>query len=165
MVRCRVCNEAAATLPEGAPEPRFCPRCWDTRLRQVFLEEDRFHIQRVFRAAECEKYLVYHEDHEAGAAAIGTVIAVHDTIADHLEVSSFLYDRMNWSQSVPFIYEQGIECEVALIDIFLGVLEAELIPSWRTCSWTAEVSICTGDPFWIDSRDRENPEDQGDEAP
>lgn len=130
----------------------------------MFLEEDRFHIQRVFRSAESEKYLVYHSEHEEGATAVGTIIAIHDTIGDHLEVSAFLYDRMNWSESIPFIYEQGIECEVALIDIFLGVIEAELIPSWRSHSWTAEVSLCVGDPFWIDSRDRESVDDP-DDAP
>lgn len=144
-----------ATLPEGSRDARFCPRCWDTRLRQVFLEEDRFHIQRVFRAHDAEKYLLYHEDHESGSIAIGSMIALHDRLSDHLEVSAFLYDRMDWHTAIPFIYEQGVECEVELLDIFLGVIEAELVPSWRSTSWTAEVTLCTGEPFWIDSRDRE----------
>ena len=155
MGTCRICKENPASLPEGLAEPRFCPKCWDTRLRQVFLEEDRFCIQRVFRASDAEKYLVFHADHEGGTTAVAQIVAVHDRLADHLEVSAFLYDRMNWDASVPFIYEQGVECEVATMDIFLGVLEAELVPSWRCHSWTAEVTRCQGEPFWIDSRDRE----------
>ena len=159
MSACRVCNENKASLPEGLTEPRFCPKCWDTRLRQVFKEEDRFCIQRVFRAPDAEKYLVYHAEHEAGGTAVGQIVAVHDRLADHLEISAFLYERMSWEASVPFIYEQGVECEVGMIDIFLGVLEAELVPSWRCQSWTAEVTLCRGEPFWIDSRDRESAPD------
>ena len=165
MTPCTICKNATATLPEGIPVPRFCPTCWETRLRQVFLEEDRFHIQRVFRSADAEKYVVYHDEHESGGTPVGTVIAVHDTIEDHLEVSAFPYDRMKWTDSVPFIYAQGIECEIAMIDVFLGVLEAELVPSWRTASWAAEVSLCTGDPFWIDSREREPADEPEDDTP
>jgi len=154
---CCVCKTAEARLPEGGV--KFCLTCWHTRLRQLFLEEDRFHIQRVFRAHDAEKYLVYHDEHDAGATAIGSAVALHDRLADHLEVSAHLGDKIDWSLTVPFIYEQGVECEIQLLDVFLGVLEAELIPSWPTTSWTAEVVLCTGEPFWIDSRDREEVED------
>lgn len=163
MNACRVCKESEAKLPEGAEIPRYCSKCWETRLRQLFLEEDRFHIQRVYRTAEAEKYLVYHTELDAGATAVGCIIALHEHVADHLEISSYLYDRMDWHTAVPFIYEQGVEGEVELLDIFLGVLETELIPSWGTATWTVEVSLCTGDPFWIDSRDREEV-DQDDES-
>jgi hypothetical protein len=154
MAICRVCKEAAATLPEGAPERRFCPQCWDKRLVQLFQEEDRFRIQRVSRSQEAERYLLYHDEHEGGASAVGVIFALQVGRGRHLEVSAFLLDRITWTQSVPFIYEQGIEFEVELMDVFLGVLEADLIASWQVQSWTAEVTFCHGEPFWIDSRDR-----------
>lgn len=151
---CRVCKENAATLPEGSAERRFCPQCWDKRLVQLFHEEDRFRIQRVSRTREAERYLVYHDEHEGGASAVGVVFALMDSVSGHLEISAFLLDRVPWSQSIPFIYEQGVEFEVELMDVFLGVLEADLVASWPAHSWTAEVTLCKDDPFWIDSRDR-----------
>ncbi len=162
MNHCRICNQLEATRPEGPAEPRFCQRCWDTRLRQMFMEEDRFHVQRVFRGAEAEKYLVYHQEHASGSDAVGQVVAVHDRLSDHLEVSSYLSDKMDWNTTVPFIYEQGVECEITMLDVFLVVLEADLIPSWRCHSWTAEVNLCTGDPFYIDSHDRQREGDPAD---
>lgn len=161
MPLCRICSKVDAELPEGGGEPRFCPRCWDTRVRQLFHEEDRFHIQRLLRSMEAEKYLVYHEDHKDGGDAVGVIFAVLDRVPDHLEISAFLSDKLDWKVRVPFIYEEGVECEVELMDVFLGLLENELASSWRCSSWTAEVTLCTGEPFWIDSRDRE-PADEGD---
>ncbi len=160
---CKICNKNDATLPEGRGEPRFCPRCWDTRVRQLFHEEDRFHIQRVLRSNEAEKYLVYHDEHDTGSEAIGVVFAVLDRVPDHLEISAFLSDKFSWKNKVPVIYEEGVDCEVEMMDVFLGLLESELAPSWRCTSWTAEVTLCTGEPFWIDSRDREDATDLDDD--
>lgn len=154
MVRCRICNKADAVLPEGGDEPRFCPRCWDTRVRQLFHEEDRFHIQRVLRSIEAEKYMVYHDEFKDGAEAVGVVFAVLDRSLDHLEISAFLSDKLDWKARVPVIYDEGVEAGVELMDVFLGLLENDLASSWRCHSWTAEVTLCTGEPFWIDSRDR-----------
>jgi hypothetical protein len=155
MALCRICHKNDASLPEGGGEPRYCSRCWDTRVRQLFHEEDRFHIQRLLRSSEAEKYLVYHDDHQEGAEAVGVVFAVLDRVPDHLEISAFLSDKLDWKARVPFIYEEGVECEVELMDVFLGLLENDLAQSWRCTSWTAEVTLCTGEPFWVDSRDRE----------
>ncbi len=163
MPKCRICNKNEATLPEGGTEPRFCPKCWETRLRQLFHEEDRFHIQRVLRTGDGEKYFVYHDDHEGGESAVGVVFALLDRVPDHLEVAAFLSDKFDWKTTVPFIYEEGVEAEVEVMDVFLGILESDLTASWRCTSWSAEVTLCTGEPFWIDSRDRTGAEEEEEE--
>lgn len=159
MTLCPICKKREATLPAGAEGARFCPVCWQTRLRQLFREEDRFHIQRILRAADAEKYLVYHDEFEDGAQAVAVIFAMLDRTPDHLEVSAFLYDTIDWHANVPFIYENGVEAEVEVLDVFLGILESDLVPSWRTTSWAAEVTLCTGQPFWIDSREQPDPSD------
>ena len=41
---------------------------------------------------------------------------------------------------------------------------ATATPSGPSGHWTAEVTLCTGEPFWIDSRDRDRePEDEDEE--
>lgn len=158
-MKCRVCKKEEASRPEGSKEPRFCAKCWNTRLRQLFQEEDRFRMQRVMRTAEAEKYLIYHEEFEGGGTAVGLAFAMLDQVHDTLEVSAFLSNRFKWHDSVPFIYEDGVECEVEVLDVFLGIIENELVASWRPCRWNAEITLCTDEIFWIDSADPEAEED------
>lgn len=161
---CKVCKKQDAVLPEGGGAPRFCTKCWDTRLRQLFQEEDRFRIQRIMRTAEAEKYFIYHDDFENGATAVAVAFALLDRAHDSLEVSAFLAGKFNWHESVPFIYEEGVECEVEMMDVLLGIIENELVAGWRPCRWTAEITVATDEIFWIDSRDREGDDkDEGDD--
>ncbi len=163
-MKCRVCKKAESTLPEGSKEPRFCSRCWTTRLRQLFQEEDRFRIQRVMRTSDAEKYHIFHDDFEGGATAVGLAFALLDRVHDQLEVSAFLSNRFEWHQSVPFIYEEGVECEVEVLDVFLGIIENDLVAGWRPCRWSAEITLCTDEIFWIDNSEREGEEAAGDDA-
>ncbi|MSR75796.1 MAG: hypothetical protein EXS14_10050 [Planctomycetes bacterium] len=164
-MKCRVCKKTDATLPEGSKEPRFCSKCWNTRLRQLFQEEDRFRVQRVMRTSDAEKHLIYHDDHEGGATAVGLAFALLDRAHDQLEVSAFLSNRFDWHASVPFIYEEGVECEVEILDVFLGIMENDLVAGWRPCGWSAEITLCTDEIFWIDSSDSNAEEGGGDDAP
>jgi hypothetical protein len=158
--KCRICQREEATLPEGGSSPGFCPRCWETRLRQLFREEDRFHIQRTIRTADAEKLIIYHADHEGGELGIGVVFALHDRRTDHLEVHAFLNDQFPWQSTVPLIYEQGVEADIELIEVLLGILQHDLSSSWPCRTFSIEVARTTGDPIWIDNRER--PEDEVD---
>ncbi len=151
---CLICQKETATLPEGGGEPRFCSRCWETRLKQLFREEDRFHIHRTMRTAEAEKYVVFHDEFEQGDGPVGVVFAMLDRGPDHLEIHAFLTNRFDWKATVPFIYEQGVEADVAAMDVFCSILEHELSSSWRVSSFSIEVSLCAGEPLYIDSRER-----------
>jgi hypothetical protein len=97
---------------------------------------------------------------EDGFCAI--VFCLHDPHEDHLDVTAYLLDVLKWEDTVPIIYEEGVEAEVELMDVFLWFLEGDVIRSWRTHSWSAEVSNCSQRSFWIDSREQST---ESDDAP
>ncbi|HYC77873.1 MAG TPA: hypothetical protein VEI02_09625 [Planctomycetota bacterium] len=155
MAQCKICRESEAVLPEGEGRERYCESCWNNRLKQLWQAEDKFRTQRVIRTTEAEKYFVFHEavKQDDGLAAI--VFCLHDVLADHLDVTAYLLDVLPWDEKVPIIYKEGVDSEAEQLDVFLSYLEGDIIGSWRAASWTMEVTRCTGQSFWIDSRERD----------
>ena len=154
MNQCKICKSREATVPEGEERARYCEHCWDNRLRQLYQAADNFRAERVFRTADSEKYFIFHSSvkEEDGFCAI--VFCLHDPHEDHLDVTAYLLDVLKWEDTVPIIYEEGVESEVELMDVFLWFLEGDVIRSWRSHSWSAEVSHCSERAFWIDSREQ-----------
>lgn len=154
MSNCKICGKDAATLPEGEGRERYCELCWNTRLKQLWQAEDKFRTQRVIRTAEAEKYFVFHEAVKADDGLCAIIFCMHDSLADHLDVTAYLLDVLPWEEKVPVIYKEGVESEAEQMDVFLSYLEGDIVGSWRATSWTMEVTKCTGQSFWIDSRER-----------
>ena len=140
---CKICKSREATVPEGEERARYCEHCWDNRLRQLYQAADNFRAERVFRTADSEKYFIFHSSvkEEDGFCAI--VFCLHDPHEDHLDVTAYLLEVLKWEDTVPIIYEEGVESEVELMDVFLWFLEGDVIRSWRSHSWSAEVSHCS----------------------
>jgi hypothetical protein len=164
---CKICKTREATVPEGEERARYCEQCWDNRLRQLYQAADNFRAERVFRTAESEKYFIFHSAVKEEDGFCAVVFCLHDAIEDHLDVSAYILDVLKWEDTVPIIYEEGVESEVELLDVFLWFLEGDVIRSWRTHSWSAEVSHSSQRSFWIDSREQstEGPGDDDDEPP
>ncbi len=161
MKRCKICRANEAVVPEGE-QSRYCQLCWESRLKQLYQAEDRFRAQRNIRTSEAEKYFVFHDTIKEEDGLCATVFCLHDSLADHLDVSAFLLPVLPWDEPLPIIYQDGVETEIDQLDVFLGFLEGDIIRSWRTRSWTAEITRCTGQPFWIDSREPDaDPEASG----
>lgn len=155
MASCKNCRKSEATVPEG--EPRYCETCWEVRLKQLFQAEDRFRAQRVMRTSEAEKHFVFHDSVKTDDGLCAVVFCMHDSTADHLDISAYLLDVLPWSESVPIIYQEGVESEFDMLEVFLGFVEGDIIGSWRTRSWAAEITRCAGSPIWIESRERPRP--------
>jgi hypothetical protein len=153
-ITCKICGQEAATLPEGEGRERYCELCWNTRLKQLWQAEDKFRTQRVIRTAEAEKYFVFHEAVKQDDGLCAIIFCMHDALADHLDVTAYLLDVLPWEEKVPVIYKEGVESEAEQLDVFLSYLEGDIVGSWRASSWTMEVTRCTGQSFWIDSRER-----------
>ncbi len=147
---CKICNNNEATWPSGGDDKRYCSVCWNTRLKQLYREEDKFRSHRVIRTPEAEKLYVYHAEVTADEGCCAVVYALRDASRNHLEVAAFLLETVNWEEQVPFIYKVGVESEMKMMDIFLGFLEGDIVASWHPATWTAEITCCKGTSFWID---------------
>ncbi len=159
MKSCKICRTQEAVVPEGE-QARYCAHCWESRLKQLYQAEDRFRAQRTIRTSEAEKYFVFHDAVKKDDGLCALVICLHDVLADHLDVNAYLFDVVNWDDPLPIIYQDGVETELDQLDVFLGFLEGDIISSWRTRSWSAEVTRCVGQSFWIDSREPDAPPDE-----
>jgi hypothetical protein len=160
---CKICKTRMATVPEGEERARYCENCWDNRLRQLYQAADNFRAERVFRTADSEKYFIFHSSVKEEDGFCAVVFCLHDPYEDHLDVTAYLLDVLKWEDTVPIIYEEGVESEVELMDVFLWFLEGDVIRSWRAHSWSAEVSHCSQRAFWIDSRESESSDESEDE--
>jgi hypothetical protein len=159
MTNCKICRTNPATLPEGEGRERFCELCWNTRLKQLWQAEDKFRTQRVIRTSEAEKYFIFHEAVKQDDGLCAVVFCLHDSIADHVDVTAYLLDVIPWEEKVPIIYKEGVESEAEQLDVFLSFLEGDIVGSWRAGSWTMEITRCTGQSFWVDSRERDTERD------
>jgi len=135
--------------------PRYCTTCWDQRLKQLYKLQDQFRSQRAMRTTEAEKYFAYHEAVKDEDGLCAVIFCMHDNIADHLDVSAYLLPVLPWDEKVAFIYPEGVEMEVELVDVFLSFVEGDLISGWRCRSWTMEITRCAPGAFWVDSADRD----------
>lgn len=152
---CKICTRNPATVPESATVPRYCTTCWDQRLKQLYKLQDQFRSQRAMRTTEAEKYFAYHEAVKDEDGLCAVIFCMHDNIADHLDVSAYLLPVLPWDEKVAFIYPEGVEMEVELVDVFLSFVEGDLISGWRCRSWTMEITRCAPGAFWVDSADRD----------
>lgn len=107
------------------------------------------------RTQEAEKYFAFHESVKEGDGLCAVIFCMHDNIGDHLDVSAYLLPVLPWDEKVAFIYPEGVEMEVELVDVFLSFVEGDLISGWRCGSWTIEITRCQPGAFWVDSTDRD----------